>query len=111
MLRATDLRVRQFGLAVARKVDRDLVAQRGEGAGQGTDYISETAGLGIGHTFRGRKSDMHEADPPWRSRGRRAQDMMKKTSLREPMPAQLVNGISVVSLNGPTKEGQTCQGR
>ena len=42
------LRVRQLGLAVARKVDRDLVAQRGKRAGQGTDYIGQTAGLGEG---------------------------------------------------------------
>jgi hypothetical protein len=49
---------------------------------------------------------MHEADPPWKSRERRAQDMMKKTNFGEPRPAPLDTQISCVSLNGLTKEGQ-----
>src|SRR5260370_31724391 len=36
----------EFGLAVARQVNRYLMPESGQGLGQGADYISQSAGLG-----------------------------------------------------------------
>ena len=86
MLRTTVCGSVELGLAIARQVDADLVAQRGQSAGQSADHVGQSASLGKGNTFRGHEGDVHEAEPPWTSRGRRAQDMMKKTQSGEPCP-------------------------
>src|SRR5436305_10894139 len=55
----------KLGLAVTRQVDADLMAQRGQGAGQRSDYVGQSAGLGIGNAFGSDERDVHEGGTSW----------------------------------------------
>ena len=57
------LRILEQGLAVAGKIDADLVAGGSQGPGQRAHYVGQSAGFGKWHTLRGRENDVHEATP------------------------------------------------
>ncbi len=50
----------QLGLAIARQVDADLMAQGSEGAGQGADHVGQPAGLRKWNAFGSGEYDVHE---------------------------------------------------
>ena len=62
MLLTTVFGVLEPGLAVARKIDADLMAGGSQGARQGAHDVGQSPGFRKWHTFRSSKNDVHESD-------------------------------------------------
>jgi hypothetical protein len=53
-------RISQLCLAVAGKINADLMSQRGKGARQGADYVCQPASLGKWNALGSDKRDIHK---------------------------------------------------